>query len=586
MISDKFNSVIEELVKTHGVKDIRPSKQLVEVYKAYETLDKDYKERLSQVVEEFKDMATGKKKVEGEYQTVSDGSLTLIRRPANGKEKQLVPEVEFVGVLVSQSQASNQTGTFGYFSKPNPKDNKPKMLGAIATSALINNQVDSAQTIVSSTPLLLSSPADRSTMITVQVHDKIIYYRVNVLPFHPQCRVLFKNEGDSQSFLFAQPHQPNGSLELITVTKRPTLNIDTVEQKYFNQATGQEVTPQTRTIIMSDGSFVTTVNGLSKTKQPLGIYEGYTDNNGNRHGLGIFVANVIGDDSLRFEGEFENEKARRGKLIRPNYYYEGALDDNGVYSGKGMLKKQTGGTLVGEFSKGSVKNAYLTTTIEEAKESLRLNNIAISDQSMKSMVDEAKHLEFPQNVWSQYWGECKDSGVKHGKGEYRDISGMYLRGRFENDLMVGQGTMKNLKTGVVYVGYLANGVPGGKGRLTQANGDFQEGEWDSTTGQCTGKGRVRMGNKVFKGTWNNGVLENPEEDDDHDDDDNDHGNGSTGKKPGSSTANPSPPLSKFAGPPLFWGGLARKPPVVFYPRVYRASGLYGACARVLKKILK
>ncbi|CAD7964384.1 unnamed protein product [Amoebophrya sp. A120] len=93
-------------------------------------------------------------------------------------------------------------------------------------------------------------------------------------------------------------------------------------------------------------------------------------------------------------------------------------------------------------------------------------------------------------------------GNKHGKGKYIWQDGSSYEGQFENDVVQGEGVLKDTDGGV-YSGQFFDNMQHGRGKYVLQNVTY-EGQWVETLKHGTGK-ETTTGVSVYEGQFNDGL---------------------------------------------------------------------------------
>jgi len=154
----------------------------------------------------------------------------------------------------------------------------------------------------------------------------------------------------------------------------------------------------------------------------------------------------------------------------PSITYEGDVNEEGKYHGKGVITYPNGEKYVGEFKDGK-RNGQGTYT-------------------------------FPDS--SKYVGEFKD-GLRNGQGTYTFPDSSKYVGEFKDGLRNGQGTFTFLD-GTKYVGEWKDGKYNGQGTLTWSDGRKYVGEFKDD--KRNGKGVFfKVNGEIQSGTFSNDIFQ-------------------------------------------------------------------------------
>jgi hypothetical protein len=236
------------------------------------------------------------------------------------------------------------------------------------------------------------------------------------------------------------------------------------------------------------------------------IYEGYWKNH-KKHGFGI-MRYVNGNiyrgsweydkkigfgkmqfkehpDFISFEGEWDNDKFIKGKVVYKNgEIYDGDFI-NEVKDGFGKLLYKKGQSYEGQW-KNNKRDGEGTYIFESG--SVYIGQWVGGERHGHGILN--------YNGGNIYQGNWANS-EKHGYGEMEYENGNIYKGNW-NDERYGQGKMI-YANGDVYEGEW-NEERFGQGKMIYANGDVYEGEWNIMR---HGHGKIICANgDVFQGEWN------------------------------------------------------------------------------------
>lgn len=195
-----------------------------------------------------------------------------------------------------------------------------------------------------------------------------------------------------------------------------------------------------------------------------GIYHGYWNEEGLKHGYGVLVR----DDGSKYEGFFFNDSINgRGRYIDHQgcFYYEGTWKENKAH-GKGSYFLSDGTRYTGDW---------------------------------KDDVQEGEGEEINPDG-TIYVGQFQD-GEKNGKGLVKWTDGSSYEGDFVRSCIHGKGTYK-WSDGREYTGNWMNGKMHGKGMFTWPDGKYYDGEYKND--KKDGYGKYVWEGKRYEGTFFNG----------------------------------------------------------------------------------
>ena len=183
----------------------------------------------------------------------------------------------------------------------------------------------------------------------------------------------------------------------------------------------------------------------------------------------------------------------------PKINYEGELNDDGLYHGKGVITYPNGEQYVGEFKEGLMNGQGTYTYVSGEK--------YVGEWKDGNKNGQGTYTYF---LGEKYVGEWKD-GKWNGQGTLTFPDGEKYVGEYKDNKRDGQGTL-TLSGGSKYVGEWKDGNKNGQGTYTYSSGETWTGEWVDNE-RHTGEGTIIMPDGLkyvgeFKdGKWNGkGVL--------------------------------------------------------------------------------
>jgi len=176
----------------------------------------------------------------------------------------------------------------------------------------------------------------------------------------------------------------------------------------------------------------------------------------------------------------------------PKYNYEGELNDDGLYHGKGVITYPLGGKYVGEFKDGKRDGQGVHTYPSGSKYVGEFKDGKYNGQGTITHPD-----------GEQYVGEYKD-GKRDGQGAHTYPSGSKYVGEFKDGKYNGQGTF-TYPDDSKYVGEYKDGIKNGLGTYTFPSGEKYVGEFKD--GKYTGKGALfKVNGEIKYGTFSNDIF--------------------------------------------------------------------------------
>lgn len=235
-----------------------------------------------------------------------------------------------------------------------------------------------------------------------------------------------------------------------------------------------------------------------------------------KNGQGAFVYSSF----EYYEGGFKSSK-KNGKgllLLNDGGKYKGGFK-NDYYFGEGTLSTPDGSSFTGTFDTVPVKGSGMLNFSNGNRYFGSIENRKRSGEG-----------EYWYKNGNHYAGDFTN-GLRNGRGTMIWTSGDKYSGDFSNDKITGQGEY-SFKDGRFYTGDFVDGKKHGKGEFTWPSGEKYTGDFSNDYLNGTGDYKEANGNlyvgkfkdgkkhgegkywdksvpgdwKVFKGTWENGVL--------------------------------------------------------------------------------
>ena len=219
------------------------------------------------------------------------------------------------------------------------------------------------------------------------------------------------------------------------------------------------------------------------------LYWGQWNSNAEMSGEGKYY---LSEAQVLVEGFWLNGICKKARIILPEGFYEGEIEDN-LFNGNGKMQYKDGRVYDGEWVQGNKEGNGC--------------------------------LSWPDG--SKYWGQFKNDQI-NGEGEFLWGNGCSYKGNFVNGSFNGMGTFKN-GNGSSYTGDFSEGLfhgkgkfiwtgdnkerycgeykygkKEGKGKYTFANGDVYDGEWFEN--KPHGLGQFETEGKIYKAMWRNGQI--------------------------------------------------------------------------------
>lgn len=227
-------------------------------------------------------------------------------------------------------------------------------------------------------------------------------------------------------------------------------------------------------------------------------YWGQWNGNGVMSGEGKYY---LTEDQVLVEGFWKNGIFQKGRIILPDGWYEGEIEDN-LFNGNGKMIYRDGRIYDGEWVMGNKEGSGSLSWPDGSKYWGSFKNDQINGEG-----------DFLWANGYKYKGEFVN-GSFNGKGTLNNPNGSHYTGEFKDGLFHGEGKFiwifdkadKSKKE--KYCGHYVFGKREGMGKYTFANGDVYQGEWFDN--QPHGQGQYETENKIYRTIWRNGqVVETP-----------------------------------------------------------------------------
>ncbi|TNV82328.1 hypothetical protein FGO68_gene6383 [Halteria grandinella] len=202
--------------------------------------------------------------------------------------------------------------------------------------------------------------------------------------------------------------------------------------------------------------------------------------NGKRDGYGIVYCTDTYNDPWLYECEWKEDTPIKGRciLIVQNKWrkLEGRIDETYLITGIGSLEDEDGTQIYGEFIQGELANkGKIKAIVVQEDGKLDIEGEFDDNDRIKGKMKGEKFEDMVFEFEGEINGDKPYSGIiKVSYNDGREIEGIIVE-------EIVQGKM-SWPDGKIYEGRLMAyyGVyqQYGNGRLTQATGEYQEGEWD------------------------------------------------------------------------------------------------------------